>query len=118
MRSRYLPAASAAPVRARRDADARGEPLEQGGESRLLFRLLRAAGAPERRTRPPERFPESVGVERLEQVVEGVHLEGPHGVLVVRGDEHDGRHVPRPYLGEHAEAVELRHLYVEKHEVG
>jgi hypothetical protein len=34
---------------------------------------------------------ESFAIERLEQVIEGVHLEGAHGILIVGSDKDDVR---------------------------
>jgi hypothetical protein len=39
-------------------------------------------------------------------------------VLVVGGDEHDNRQVLGRHLLDHFEAVEDRHLHVEKHQIG
>ena len=64
-----------------------------------------------------ERGSEPLGAERFEQVIERVDFERGERVFVVRGDEDNGRHV----LAERArecEAIHLRHLDVEKHQVG
>jgi hypothetical protein len=54
-----------------------------------------------------------------QQVVHRVHHERAQGVLVVRGAEDHDR---RPRLTgdqlQHLEAIELRHLHVEEHQVG
>ena len=74
--------------------------------------LLRAdAGA-----RAIERLGEALGAERLQQVVDRVHLERADGVAVVGGDENDGD-VAADEL-EHVEPVELRHLDVEHQQIG
>ena len=57
-----------------------------------------------------------LGAERLQQVVDGVHLEGAQRVLIVGGDEDHGD-VAADQL-EHLEAVELRHLHVEQQQIG
>jgi hypothetical protein len=67
---------------------------------------------------PPQRRAEAVVVERLEQVVERVHLEGAQRVLVVGGDEHDDRHRARSDRLHHVEAAHLRHVHVQEHDVG
>ena len=64
-----------------------------------------------------ERLPEPLAAERLEQVVERVHLERPQRVLVVGGDEDDRRHAFGADGLNHAERVEPGHLHVEEHEV-
>ena len=73
-------------------------------------------GAPLPFARPRERLGQPLVRERLEQVVDRVHLERPQRELVVRRDE-DHRHVAAHQL-EHLEAVELRHLHVEQQDVG
>ena len=56
------------------------------------------------------------GAERLQQVVDGVHLERADGVAVVGGDENDGDVITDEF--QHVEAVELGHLDVEHQQVG
>lgn len=53
----------------------------------------------------------------LKQVVERLHVEGAHGVFVVRRDEHDDRHVIGADLLQDVEAVLAWHLDVEQQEV-
>jgi hypothetical protein len=68
---------------------------------------------------PRERGAEPDFVERLEQVVHGVQLEGTQRVRVIGGDEDErGRPLVLVERVEDTEAVELRHLYVEKDQVG
>ena len=88
-------------------ADEREQPL---AEVAGLARVDLAADAAQRAL-------EALAVERLEQVVERLHLERAQRVLVVGGDEHDGRHPIRADGLDHLEAVELRHLDVEEHEI-
>ena len=59
-------------------------------------------------------------VERLQQVVDGVHFEGLHRILVVGGGEDDlrQRHFLVDQLLDDAEAVEPGHLHVEEDEFG
>ncbi len=61
-------------------------------------------------------------VERLEQVIDGVHVEGADRVLVVGGGEDDERQVIEAAMVdevlEDGEAVEARHLDVEEDDVG
>ena len=45
-------------------------------------------------------------------------LEGPDGILVVRGHEDDGRLVRLAQRRHHLEAVQAGHLDVEQHQVG
>ena len=54
---------------------------------------------------------------RLQQVIERVHLEGLHRVPVVSGDKDGERHVLSLQGRDHAEAIHLRHLNIEKDEV-
>ena len=63
----------------------------------------------------PERFGKSLGTEGLQQVVDRVDLERLQGELVVRGDEDHVDVLPQKL--ENFEAVELRHLDVEKDEI-
>ncbi len=56
-------------------------------------------------------------VVRLEEVVDGLHLEGLHGELLEGGHEDHRRH-PRQADGvDHLEPVQPRHLHVEKDDV-
>src|SRR6185369_12718314 len=57
-------------------------------------------------------------IERLEQVVEGVHLEGAHGILIVGGDKDDVRSRFALERLQHFKAAQLGHLYVQKDKVG
>src|SRR5690606_30831586 len=54
----------------------------------------------------------------LEEVVEGVALEGADGVLVEGGDEHDAVRVVAGQAGDEVEAAFAAEPDVEKHEVG
>ena len=65
-----------------------------------------------------ERLLEALAPERLEDVVDGAHVERTQSVMVVRGHEHDRGDPVRADALEDAEAVEIRHLDVEEHEVG
>ena len=65
--------------------------------------------------RARDRLLESFRAERLQQVVDGVDLERLQRVLIVRGDE-DDRLIAAEQL-EDLEAVQLRHLHVEQHEI-
>jgi hypothetical protein len=66
---------------------------------------------------PRDGFPKPVLVYRLEQIVEGVHLERAKGVVVVCGHEDDHRLLCLSQRGDDLEAVEIRHLDVEQHHV-
>ena len=63
-----------------------------------------------------QRLAQTLRAERLQQVVDRVHLECAQRVLVVRGDE-DHRHVAADQL-QHLEPIQLRHLHVEEQQVG
>ena len=79
-------------------------------------------------TSPRQRLLKSRLVERLEQKVECVDLEGLECMVIMRGDEHDRRRlrtVARWCLRiaaferfDDVEAVDLGHLDVEEHQVG
>lgn len=64
-----------------------------------------------------EHLGEALVIERLEQVVERVHLEGLEGIGVVRGDEDDGGGEGGAHLAQHLEAVHARHLHVQEEHV-
>src|SRR5581483_169155 len=68
--------------------------------------------------RPFERLEKTPAVNRLEQIIERLHLESPQRVFVISGDENDLRHPPRADGLDHPEPVEPGHLNVEKHQVG
>ena len=55
--------------------------------------------------------------ERLQQVVDGVHLERPHCVLVVRSDEDHGRHLFRSDRAHDIEASAIWELDTKQHDV-
>src|SRR6185369_16383381 len=63
------------------------------------------------------RFVEALLVERLEKIVNGLDIERTHGELLVgRDEDHErARSLVNPF--EHGEAVKLRHLLVEEHQV-
>jgi hypothetical protein len=63
-----------------------------------------------------DRLGEPLGAHRLQQIVDGVDLERAHRELVVRGAE-DHRRGAADQVDD-LEAVELRHLHVEEHEIG
>ena len=56
-------------------------------------------------------------LERLEQVVHGMHVELADGVLVVGGDEHDAGDRIRSDGLQNVEAVHFLHLHVEKEHI-
>jgi len=64
-----------------------------------------------------ERLLEAGLVERLEQVVEGAHLEGAQRVGLVSGDEHHEREALAADRLHHGKPVPLGHLHVEEHQV-
>ena len=68
------------------------------------------------------RLQHAVAIEGLQQVVDGVDVEGTHSVLVKGGRKNNLRQLlSLPQLDqllEDREAVEARHLDVEKHHVG
>ena len=64
-----------------------------------------------------QRGPESLGAERLQQVIERVNLEGPQGVLVVSRHEDHGRHPVRPERIRQLEPGHARHLDVEEEQI-
>ncbi len=82
--------------------------------------------------RPLHRLLHAGAVEGLQQVIHGIHVEGAHRVLVVRGCEHDLRQVffigarPQARLGfaavlqllDDRKSIQAGHLHVEKNKVG
>ena len=99
------------------EADERVEFEAAGAGERVAFGLcclLQAeAGA-------LDRLQHAGFVEGLEQVVDGVDVEGAHRVLVEGGGEDDLRQpvLVLDELLEHGESVEAGHLHIEKDEVG
>jgi hypothetical protein len=67
--------------------------------------------------RSVQRLAESRLVDRLQQVVDCIHLERPYGILVVGCDERNQRHLVLLQHPHDADAVELRHLKVQQREV-
>ena len=109
---RVAPAAGAVPRRS----------LTRAVEQRLHLRHdgVGVAGA-DLPQRAVERGLEPLVAERLEEISDGLRLERAQRVLVVGGDEDDFRHRHVWRIahegGKHAEAVELRHLDVEEHQL-
>ena len=64
------------------------------------------------RFRPPERLREARVVDRLEQIVDGVYVEGMQGVVRVGGDEDNGGGAIDAHLLEQIEAIDFGHLDV------
>ena len=60
---------------------------------------------------------EALAIERLEDVVERAHLEGLERVLIVGGHEDHERHALAADRLDDLEAVHVRHLDVEKHQL-
>ena len=60
----------------------------------------------------------SLTIERLQQVIDRVDVEGFQRELIIGGDENDYRHWFALDGFQHAEAVQFRHLNIEKDEVG
>ena len=81
----------------------------------LEHRLRRLQQLPARMV---EGFAEALLVDRLQQVVERMHLEGAHGVTVVGGDKNGQRQSALLLQRLHyAEAVDFGHLDVEEDQV-
>ncbi len=69
------------------------------------------------RPRTLQRFPKATPVEWFEEIIESLHLECPQGVFIVRRSEN----YQRPCIGDgtrHFEAIHLRHLYIQEHNIG
>ncbi len=64
-----------------------------------------------------QRVPQPRLVHRLQQVIDGIHLERAHSVLVIRGHKRDERHRLPLKLTNDAHAIELRHLPIEERKV-
>src|SRR6266446_5559941 len=73
-----------------------------------LEKVLRALDRPD----------DALIVERLEEIVERLNLEGVHGVLFEGGDEHDRGRTLVVYGRGDREAVEVGHLDIQEHQVG
>ena len=96
-------------------------------ENPLERRLPRASGRGQARrhflprrdsaARAIERLGEPLRAERLEQVVDGVHLERADGVLVVGSGENHRRLVQRIDFSQDIEAVAIGHLDVQKEQI-
>ena len=67
--------------------------------------------------RTDERLVKTLPVERLQQVVERVHVEGAQGVVIEGGHEDDQRHARRADGFDDLESARAGHLYVEKDQV-
>ncbi len=101
------------------DEDARQRHRSRRADPSPRPRAARPATSPSSRTArfdAFERGEQTVAAERLEQIVDRLELERGDGELVVRRREHDRRIVLN--ATQHVEPVELRHLDVEKDEIG
>src|SRR5215510_14235171 len=67
---------------------------------------------------PLERGRKSLFVERLEQVIDCMHVKSLQRVAIIRCDEDDERQARRIKGLDHLETVDLRHLHVQENEVG
>src|SRR6267154_134181 len=65
-----------------------------------------------------QRFLESSLAEGLEQIVERVRVECAKCIVVMGGHKDGDRHSLEPNSFNHLEAVHLRHLYIEKCQIG
>jgi len=101
------------------DAKATNAPAERRTPRSSARAGRRALRGSDRASHPIERRAESLRVDRLQHVVQGVVLEGPNGVLVERGDHDRGRQltVHAVHRGHDVESVDLGHLDVEEHHV-
>ena len=105
-----------APIRHRRRAG-RGRPLGQvGGQRRQLVRQLAEPPLADPPLGPLERVAQPIVRERLQHVVDGLHVEGARRVLAERRHEDDCRPGVVDHLGD-ADAGHLRHLDVEEEDV-
>src|ERR1017187_6152572 len=84
-------------------------------DTRRLRQTGGKAAFPQARLGPAERHLEALRAERLEEVVDGVSVKGPHGVLVPGGHKDDGR-TGLDQLQD-LETIELRHLDIEEEDV-
>ena len=85
--------------------------LESLGERRAAFEAALSSRAIDRVAQP-------IGIDRLEHVVDGVHLERPQCVAIVGRDEHDERHRVGADALDDLEPGGAAELDVEQHEVG
>ena len=67
---------------------------------------------------PIDGLPQAHRFDWLQQIVDGVHLEGANRILVVRGDERDERKLVTTDEPHDAKAVDFRHLQIEQREIG
>jgi hypothetical protein len=100
------------------------EPLERvSGRLQSMHQLqeppFQFAIGPALQLRPRARqgILEAIAIERLEQVVQRVHLERAERVSVERGDEDDERHPLRADGLDQLESGCTRHLHIEEHEI-
>ena len=67
--------------------------------------------------RAPQGLREALVVEGLEQVIDGLDVEGAHRMVIVGGDEDHRRRPGGPQRGQQIEAVLPGQLHVEKEQV-
>ena len=79
------------------------------------IRFARRSGLAQPLPRALQRLLETVLAERLQQIIHRVRVERPHRVLIVgRHENHRDRWVDQ---FQHLEAIQLRHLHVQEHQV-
>jgi hypothetical protein len=64
-----------------------------------------------------QRLPQAGLLDRLQQVIDRVHLEGADRVLVVGGDERDKRHLGFLEHAHDPDAIQFGHLQVQEREI-
>jgi hypothetical protein len=106
------------------DQDFRGLRRGRFGGSKLVDELFQALGGAGLRFDFAFHLLDGSGdagfVEGLQDVVDGVHIEGLHGVMIERGGEDNVRNFEfaLDQFLEDAEAVQAGHLDIEEHQVG
>lgn len=105
------------------DFEARGN-VALSGVAKLVDKLLETVGSGrlrvERFARALDGFGDACLVEGLEDVIDGVYVEGLNGVLIERGSKNDMWHFHFAFdkLFEDTEAVKTGHLNVKEDQIG
>ena len=58
-----------------------------------------------------------VGIDRLQQIIHGMGLEGANGIAIVGGDEHDRRYRVGSHSLQHIETTDAAQLHIQEEHV-
>ena len=92
---------------------------QQSIQLRPVSATRRLGRSSQPRLRLLDRLHHPLSIERLQQIIDRIHLERAHSILVERRRKHHlgNRHLAVQQLLQHAKSVQTRHLNIQKHQV-